>query len=135
MTFRTANKRSAVGGVNEYLKLFIALLLAVALGVSAGCGVRAAARTRPAASAQRVVVDELCLLRRACALWSLVHARRLRLGVDALWRFGWMATLYLRLLGLHRLRLDVGFEMALGLAVSLRPVGFPQTSRLGVDAR
>jgi hypothetical protein len=30
----------------------------------------------------------------------------------------------------------MGFEMALGLgAVSLRQVGFPQTSWLGVDAR
>jgi hypothetical protein len=37
----------------KYLSLFIALLLAVALGVSAGCEVRAAERTRPAASAQR----------------------------------------------------------------------------------
>jgi hypothetical protein len=40
----------------KYLSLFIALLLVVALG-PAGCGVRAAARTRPAAPAQRVVVD------------------------------------------------------------------------------
>jgi len=38
------------------LSLFIAFLFVVALG-AAGCGVRAAARTRPAAPAQRVVVD------------------------------------------------------------------------------
>ena len=56
--------------------------------------------------------------------------------MDALWRFGRLAALHLWLLGLHRLRLDVGFEMALGLgSVSLRQVGFPQTSWLGVEAR
>jgi hypothetical protein len=40
----------------KHLSLFTAFLFVVALG-AAGCGVRAAARTRPAAPAQRVVVD------------------------------------------------------------------------------
>jgi hypothetical protein len=66
----------------------------------------------------------------------MVHARWLRLGVDAPWRFCPLAALHLWILGLHRLRLDVGFELALGLgSVSLRQVVLPQTSRMGVEAR
>jgi hypothetical protein len=40
----------------KHLSLFLAFLFVVALG-AAGCGIRAAARTRPLAPAQRVVVD------------------------------------------------------------------------------
>jgi hypothetical protein len=40
----------------KHLSLFIAFIFVVAVG-AAGCGVRAAARTRPAAPAQRGVVD------------------------------------------------------------------------------
>ena len=83
-----------------------------------------------------ILVSRASMLGAGLALRPVVHARRLQLGVDALWRFDQLAALHFWLLGLHGLRLYMGFEMALGLgSVSLRQMDFPQSSRMGVDAR